>query len=131
MSGIEARRSWRGSFEKLDILPVSYQYILSLMLCVIDNQNNFYTCSKVLRLNTRKKINFTSLLQIFILFRRESLTQELRYLIECPVKYIYIYTYIFHRSIFCLSIRKERVHFSNKLCKYLVINSFYSIIDLQ
>jgi hypothetical protein len=42
-------------FEKLDILPVSYQYILSLMLCVIDNQNNFYTSSDVLRLNTRKK----------------------------------------------------------------------------
>jgi hypothetical protein len=53
MSGIEARRSCRWLFEKLDILP--YQYILSLMLCVIDNQNNFYTGLKVLRLNTKKK----------------------------------------------------------------------------
>jgi len=41
MSGIEATRSCRGLFEKLDILPVSCQYILSLMLFVIDNQNNF------------------------------------------------------------------------------------------
>jgi len=41
MSGTEARRSCWGLFEKLDILPVSCQYILSLMLFVIDNQNNF------------------------------------------------------------------------------------------
>ena len=34
MSGIEARRSCRGLFQKLDILPVSYQYILALMLFV-------------------------------------------------------------------------------------------------
>jgi hypothetical protein len=40
-SGIEARRSCRGLFEKLDILPVPCQYILFLMLFVIDNQNNF------------------------------------------------------------------------------------------
>jgi len=40
MSGIEARRSCRVLFEKLDILPVPCQYILSLMF-VIDNQNNF------------------------------------------------------------------------------------------
>jgi hypothetical protein len=40
MSGIEAR-SCRGLYEKLDILPVPCQYILSLTLFVIDNQNNF------------------------------------------------------------------------------------------
>jgi hypothetical protein len=32
-----------------------------------------------------KVVNFTSLLQIFLLFRRESLTQELVNLVDCPV----------------------------------------------
>jgi len=41
MSGVEARRSCRGLLEKLDILPVPCQYIMSLMLFVKDNQSNF------------------------------------------------------------------------------------------
>jgi uncharacterized membrane protein len=34
-----------------------------------------------------KVVNFTSLLQIFLFFRRESLTQELVYLVDCPVTF--------------------------------------------
>jgi len=39
MSGAEPRASCRGLFRKLEILPVPCQYILSLMLFIIDNPN--------------------------------------------------------------------------------------------
>ena len=47
MSGVEARRSCRGLSEKMDILPVPFQYTLAMMLFVTDNQNNFYTAWNV------------------------------------------------------------------------------------
>jgi hypothetical protein len=40
MPEVEARRSYRGLSEKLDILAVPCQYMLSLMLFMTDNQNN-------------------------------------------------------------------------------------------
>jgi hypothetical protein len=82
--GVEARRSCRGLFEKLDNLSVPCQYILSLIVFVIDNQNNFYTGLYTDYIQ-ETNINFTSLLQIFLLLRRDSLTQELGYLIDCSV----------------------------------------------
>jgi hypothetical protein len=55
MSGAEPRASCRGLFRKLEILPVPCQYILSLMLFIIDNSNNFQTVSNIHGLNTRSK----------------------------------------------------------------------------
>jgi hypothetical protein len=43
MSGAEPRASCGGLFRKLEILLVPYQYILSLMLFIIANPNNFQT----------------------------------------------------------------------------------------
>jgi hypothetical protein len=41
ISGVGPADSCRGLFRKSDILPLSCEYILSLTLFVIDNQNNF------------------------------------------------------------------------------------------
>ena len=43
MPGTGLMASCRGLFKKLEILPVPCQYILSLMLFIIDNPNNFRT----------------------------------------------------------------------------------------
>ena len=43
MSGAEPRASCRGLFRKLEILLVPCQYILSLILFIIVNPNNFQT----------------------------------------------------------------------------------------
>jgi len=43
MSGVESRLCFRGLFRKLEILPVPCQYILSLILFIIDKLNNFQT----------------------------------------------------------------------------------------
>ena len=55
MPGAEPRASWRGLFRRLEILPVPCQYILSLMLFILDNPNNFQTVSEVRGPHTRTK----------------------------------------------------------------------------
>ena len=58
MSGARPRASCRGLFKKLEILPVPCQYILSVMLFMIDNSNKFLTSSEVHGLHTRNKNHF-------------------------------------------------------------------------
>jgi hypothetical protein len=55
MSGAEPRASCRGLFRRLEILPVPCQYILSLMLFIIDNPNNFQTVLELHGLHIRSK----------------------------------------------------------------------------
>jgi len=40
MSGVEPRVCFRGLFRKLEILRVPCQYVLSLVLFIIDNPNS-------------------------------------------------------------------------------------------
>jgi hypothetical protein len=47
MSGVESKGPCRGLFKKLDIVPVPCQYTLSLILFVIDNQNNICTGTRI------------------------------------------------------------------------------------
>jgi hypothetical protein len=53
ISGVGPRDSCRNLFKKLDILPLPWEYIISLMLFVIDNQNNFCSGLEVHCLNIR------------------------------------------------------------------------------
>jgi hypothetical protein len=52
MSGAEPRASCRHLFSKLEILPFPCQYILSLMLFIIDEPNNFQTSLEMCGLHT-------------------------------------------------------------------------------
>ena len=54
MSGMGPRSSCRNLFKKLRILPVPCQYILSLMLFIIDYQD-FFTNAHVHGFDTRNK----------------------------------------------------------------------------
>jgi hypothetical protein len=58
MSGAEPRAPCRGLFKKLEILPVPCQYILSLILFISDNLNNFQTGLAIHGLHTRSKDHF-------------------------------------------------------------------------
>jgi hypothetical protein len=55
MSGVGAKSSCRNLFKKLDILPVSCEYIFSLMKFLIENQEKFQPNLSVHGLNTRNK----------------------------------------------------------------------------
>jgi hypothetical protein len=55
ISGVGPRVSRRNLFKKLDILPLSCEYILSFMLFVIGNQNRFCSGLEVHGLNIRSQ----------------------------------------------------------------------------
>ena len=56
MSGAEPRVSCGSLFRILEILAVPCQYILSLLLFILDNPNNFQTGLQIRGLHTRSKI---------------------------------------------------------------------------
>ena len=56
--GIRGRDSCREHFKKLKILPLQSQYILSLLLFVVDNGDYFKVNSEIHNINTRTKSNF-------------------------------------------------------------------------
>ena len=55
ISGVGTKSSCRGLCRKFNILPVVCQYILSLMLFIVDNQNNFQTNLNIHAINTGNK----------------------------------------------------------------------------
>ena len=55
--GIRGRDSCREHFKNLKILPLQSQFILSLLLFVIDNGDYFKVNSKIHNINTRNKSN--------------------------------------------------------------------------
>jgi hypothetical protein len=113
MSGAEPRASCRGMLRKLEILPVPCQYILSLMLFIIDNPNHFQTGSEIHGLHTRSKN------QLFI--PNTNLTSD-----QKGITYSGIKTYIILPSII-LNLKNDRKQFKNELYRYLLNNSFYSV----
>ena len=113
MSGAEPRAYCRGLFRKLKILPTLCQYILSLMLFVTDNPNNFQTGLEVHGLHTRSKN------QLFIPIANLA---NVKKGITCSDIKIYN---SFPRNI--LSLKNNRKQFKNELYRYLLNNSFYSV----
>jgi hypothetical protein len=57
MLGYRRRVSCRNLFRKLEILPLASQYILSLMLFVVKNKNEFVVNSEIHGINTRQHYN--------------------------------------------------------------------------
>ena len=55
--GIRGRDSCREHFKNLKILPLQSQFLLSLLLFVIDNGDYFKVNSKIHNINTRNKSN--------------------------------------------------------------------------
>jgi hypothetical protein len=113
MSGAETRASCRGLFRKLEILPVQCQYILPLILFIIDNSNNFQTGLEIHGLHARSKnhlfipvANFTS--------------------VQKGITYSGIEMYnTLPNSI--LNHWNDRKKFKNRLYRYTLNNTFYSV----
>jgi hypothetical protein len=57
MLGCRRRDSCRNLFRKLEILPLASQYILSLMLFITKNRNEFTVNSEIYMINTRQQNN--------------------------------------------------------------------------
>jgi hypothetical protein len=79
MSGAEPRASCRGLCRKLEILPVHVKYILSLMLVIIDDPDNFQTGLEIHGLYTKSKN------QLFIPIANLTSVQVVsKYITVCP-----------------------------------------------
>jgi hypothetical protein len=57
MMGCRSTGSCRKLFPNLEILPLPSQYILSLLLFMIRNKNQFYVNSDIHQINTRQHAN--------------------------------------------------------------------------
>ena len=57
ISGLKPRDSCRETFKQLRILPLQSQYIISLLIFVVDNENLFHVNSEIHSINTRQNFN--------------------------------------------------------------------------
>jgi hypothetical protein len=115
MSGVGPRSSCRSLFRKLNILPIACQYVLSLMLFIADNQKHFLTNAYVHNLDTINKNHlYLHVVSLFCVQKGVS---------DSGVK-----TFDSLRSNI-QSYRNDRKRLKNKLCKYLIIHSFYAITE--
>jgi hypothetical protein len=55
MAGVKPRNSCRSMFKRLEILSLLCEYIFSLLLFIVNNQEHFQTNSTVHSVNTRNK----------------------------------------------------------------------------
>jgi hypothetical protein len=115
MSGVGMTASCRGLFRKLNILPVASQYIFSLMLFVVANQNNFHTNLTVHGRNTRNRNQFHLPSSSTSCFKKGVFYSGIRIFNSLPDN--------------IRSLRYDRVQFRKELRKYLMTHSFYSLTE--
>jgi hypothetical protein len=68
--GFRIRDSHREYFKKLNVLPLQLLCVLSLVLFVIDNKNQFAANSDIHSINTKNKSNFLQPLSILTSFQK-------------------------------------------------------------
>jgi hypothetical protein len=115
ISGVGPIDSCRSLFKKLDILPLSCEYILSLMLFVIDNQYNFCSGLEVHGLNIRSQNQLYLPISNLFVFQKDTMFTGIRLFNRLPMT--------------IQSLRNDRISFKNKLFLYLMNNSFYSVAE--
>jgi hypothetical protein len=86
--------------------------ILSLLVFVIDNQNNFCSGIEVHGLNIRRQNQLYLPIPNLSVFQKSTMFTGIRLFNRLPMT--------------IQSLRKDRINFKNKLLLYLVNNSFYT-----
>ena len=71
MTGCRSADSCKKLFFNLEILPLPSQYILSLLLFMIRNKNQFLVNSEIHHIDTRQNVNYTNLPQTWLNTKRE------------------------------------------------------------
>jgi hypothetical protein len=115
MAGVGSRSSCRGLFKILDILPVPCQYIFSLMMFVVDNQDNFQTNSSIHGVDTRNKTQHHRPIANLLCFQKGVSYADIKIFNSLP------------SSI--LNLRNDRLHFKVALQRYLMDHSFCSLAE--
>jgi hypothetical protein len=84
--GIRGRDSCREHFKKLKILPLQSQYILSLLLFVIDNGDYFKVNSEIHNINTSNKLNLHLLLSNLSVYHKGTYYSGIKVFNSLPSK---------------------------------------------
>jgi len=114
-SVVGLRSSCRNLFRNLNILLIAFQYILPLVLLMVDNQKYFLTNAYVQGLDTRNK-NYLYLPVVSLsCFQKGVSYSWVKFFNSLPSN--------------IQSYRNDRKRLRNKLYRYLIIHSFYSITE--
>jgi hypothetical protein len=114
-SGVGRKSLYRGPFRKLNILPVACQCILSLMLFIVEKQNNIQTTLNIQGINTtnRNQLHWPSAS------------------LSCFQKGIFYSGIRIFNSLQddITNLRNDRVEVKRELRRYLITHSCYSITE--
>jgi hypothetical protein len=107
------RDSCRSLFRELEILPLASQHILSLLLFVVKNRNEFTPNSEIHEINTRQQGNFHL---------------PLANLRKYQKGISYIGTKVYNNlPLYIKAVSKDLNKFEKKLKQFLQIHPFYSL----
>jgi len=113
ITGKRNRDSCREYFRTFKILPLQSQYILSLLLFVIDNKDHFRRNSEVNHINTRNKSSLHQPLSNLLIYQKVAYYNGIRVFNSQPPQI---------RELF-----HNRHHFKHILKEFLFTHSFYTL----
>jgi len=113
ITGIRKRYSCREYFRTLKILPLQSQYILSLLLFVIDNKDHFRKNSEVHHINTRNKSSLHQPLSNLSIYQKGAYYIGIRVFNSLPPQ--------------IRELSHKRHHFRHILKEFLFTHSFYTL----
>jgi len=70
MAGAQPRNSCRSLFKQPEIPPILFQCTLSLMNCIINNQEIFQSSSSIHNINTRNSIIVAVQMSNYLVFKK-------------------------------------------------------------
>jgi hypothetical protein len=113
MAGVIPRNSYRSLFKRLDILTLPCEYIFSLLLFIVSNQEHFQTNSALHSVNTRNKNQLHRPIAKHSCFQRSAYYAGIKNFNSLP-------------SSLTRLIHKKK-QFKVALKRYLITHSFYSV----
>jgi IS1 family transposase len=73
IAGVKSRNSCRNLFIRLEILPLPYEYMFTLMSCVVNNQELFQTNSAIHSVNVRNRDHLHRAIANLLCFQKKSI----------------------------------------------------------
>jgi len=113
IAGIRGRDSCREHFKKLKILPLQSQYILSLLLFVVDNRDYFKVNSEIHNTNTRNKLNLHPPISNLSVYQKGTYYSGIRLFNSLPSQ--------------IKDLSHNRNQFNHALKNFLHFHSFYTL----
>jgi hypothetical protein len=110
MMGADSRFSCKGSFKKLDALPVPCEYVFPLLILIITNFNKFLTITAVHGVNTKTNHQLHRPTLLFSCIHRDVLYSGIKIIYRLPAH--------------ILELKNEAIKLMEALRKYLIIHVF-------